>query len=101
MVCVARPLDGADVHIAQSSAVNEALVVGLGHEWTPVPNMPGTVHGSVELRSRTSGEKREEARSVIRSAIRKLLVQHEAAFDVIANVVLMIDGLGEAMIFDV
>jgi hypothetical protein len=95
-----RPLNGGDVHEVLSLAVNQALVADSRVGWKLVRNMPGTIQGVIDLRALTSKENRGEAQSLVRGGLRELLADREAGFDVIVNVVLMIVGLGNAMILN-
>jgi hypothetical protein len=100
LVCSVRPLDGADVNVVRSLDIKMALDGVLYPEWRPVTNLPGAISGSIVLRAITPQDKKSEALLVVRAVIRELLAKHEAPFDVIANAALMIDGLGDVMIFD-
>jgi hypothetical protein len=100
MVCMVRPLDKGGFSAAWLYDVNQALVAGLGHGWSSVPNLSGTFFGSIDLLALSLKDKRAEAQSVVKGVIRKVLAEHDASFDVIANVALMIDGLGDVMIFE-
>lgn len=68
-------------------------------DWLKIPDIETAFLGNVNLSCVTIKSKRDEAENTVRDEIRKVLDLHDAYNDTWTVVALMVDGLGECILF--
>lgn len=68
-------------------------------DWLKIPEIETAITGKVFLSCVSIKNKRDEAENIVRDELRKALDFHEAYADTWTEVALMVDGLGECILF--
>jgi hypothetical protein len=68
-------------------------------DWLKIPDIETAFSGKLHLSNISLKSKRDEAESTVRDEIRRVLDLHEAYSDTWTEVALMVDGLGECILF--
>lgn len=68
-------------------------------DWLKIPDIETAITGNIYLSKIGIKNKRDEAEDIVRDELRKVLDLHEAYFETWTEVALMVDGLGECILF--
>lgn len=85
---------------AQSNADSIRRDIRNIDEWDNVEGIETTFTGCLDL-SGTTSQKRAEAKSIIKSKMRKIVDEYDAYSDVDIECAFMVDGLGEMITFSI
>lgn len=91
---------GDTVAAEKAAARARRAIANIEYEdWLKIPDIETAITGKIYLSSISIKNKRDEAEGIVRDELRKALDLHEAYADTWTQVALMVDGLGESILF--